>query len=100
LSALVAKAETDLIAGARVSAGLPPVQETQALVRPPGLARVRSWARVVPLHRAIGAVEASLLALVAELVGRQQALIMGLSIVAGLVVVGHLLAIVFSSRLR
>ncbi len=98
--ALVAKAETDLITGARLAAGLPEMQEAQSAVRPSGLAALRSWAKVLPFHRAIGAVEASLLVLVAELAGRQQELVMALTIVAGLVVIGHLLAVVFSSRLR
>lgn len=100
LLALLAKAETDLIEVARSSTGLSKADETQAGIRVSGLARMRTAASAFPLHRVIGAVEASLLAVIADIFGWQAELIVALAVVAALVVVGHLLAVIFSNRLR
>jgi hypothetical protein len=68
---------------------------------------VRRLAAIVPFHRAIGAVELSILVVVAAVVDSvtgtltgMRALTLGVVVIAGVVVVGHLVSILASSRLR
>ena len=106
---LLNKAETDLVYVARSSAGLPPPQDNAEVVRPTrsGLAKARSLAAFLPVHRAIGAVEMTLLALLAAGVdavtggrGATEALLLVLVPVAAAVAGLHLLSILSSSRFK
>ncbi|HSJ43436.1 MAG TPA: CDP-alcohol phosphatidyltransferase family protein [Euzebyales bacterium] len=105
--ALLSKVETDLVVVARVSAGLPVDAERDAA---PGTSTLRGVRRVfaaVPIHRIIGGVELSLLAVVAavvdvatgEAVG-SRALLAVATVAAAIVAVGHPIAILSSQRLR
>jgi hypothetical protein len=94
---------------ARAVAGLSLLQDVEGAGRPQrqGLARLRSTARFLPVHRAFHSVELSLLAGAAgvadavsgDLTGTR-ALVTVLVVVAPLVLVGHLAAILSSSKLR
>ncbi|MDQ3342488.1 MAG: CDP-alcohol phosphatidyltransferase family protein [Actinomycetota bacterium] len=104
---LLNKAETDLVGMARASAGLPLVTDAAAVPRAAGVRRARSVASRLRFHRAIGAVELSLLLGVAAasdaLAGSLQATRLLVAIVvplAGVVAVGHLLSVLSSNRLR
>ena len=106
---LLNKAETDLVYVARSSAGLSAPQDSADVVRPTrsGLARARAFASYLPLHRAIGAIEMTLLALVAAIVdavlgssGATEALLLVLVPVAAAVAGLHLLSILSSSRFK
>jgi len=104
---LLNKAETDLVSMARASAGLPLVTDAAAVPRTAGVRRARSVASRLRFHRAIGAVELSLLLGVAAVgdafAGGLQATRVLVAVVvplAGVVAVGHLLSVLSSSRLR
>lgn len=107
LAALV-KAETDNVVVARAKAGLAVAFDTAALApRTAGLARVRRLAAALKMHRAIQAVELSLLILVAAGIdtarggpAATRVLVIACLIIAGLLVPAHLAAIVASRRLR
>jgi phosphatidylglycerophosphate synthase len=107
LAALV-KAETDNVVVARAKAGLPVTLDDAALApRGAGLARARRLAAVLGVHRAIQAVELSLLTLVAGVIDAARGgltatrvLVTACLVVAGLLVPAHLAAIVASRRLR
>ncbi len=103
------KALNDMVHAARGLSGLPKLadKESVAVPRTAGLRRVRALARFVPFHRAYHSVEMTLLALVAavvdavagDLIGTQ-VLVAGLAALGLLTVVGHVIAILSSSRLR
>jgi phosphatidylglycerophosphate synthase len=106
---LLTKAETDLVHVARAQSGRPPVLDAADVAAPrvSGLRRLRGLARTVPFNRALLAIEMSVLALVAAVVDAghgdlvaTRVLDVGLLAVAGIVVIGHLLAVVTSARLR
>jgi phosphatidylserine synthase len=107
---LLSKAETDLVHMARATAGLPPVADTAAVAAPrrPGLvATARRAARKMPFNRALLAIEMSVLALLAAIGDAVSGTRLGfrtldvtLLAIGGIVVVGHLLAILSSSKLR
>ncbi len=106
---LLTKAETDLVHAARAQSGLPPVADVASVAVPTasGIRRLRAMARSLPLNRALLAMEMSGLALVAAAVDAvrgdlvaMHVLTVVLLVVAALVAVGHLLAVVSSSRLR
>jgi phosphatidylglycerophosphate synthase len=107
LAALV-KAETDNVIVARAKAGLPAAHGDVALApRGPGLALARRLAAGLKVHRAIQAVELSLLILAAALADTirggllaTRVLTIACLAVAALLVVAHLAAIVASGRLR
>jgi phosphatidylglycerophosphate synthase len=107
LAALV-KAETDNVVVARAKAGLPGGHGDAALApRAAGLARARWLAAVVKVHRAIQAVELSLLILVAAVadaagggLAATRVLTVACLIIAGALVPAHLTAIVASRRLN
>ena len=107
LAALV-KAETDNVIVARAKAGLPGGHGDAALApRTAGLARVRRLAAAVKVHRAIQAVELSLLILAAAVIdavhgglAATRVLMVACVVIAGLLVPAHLVAIVASRRLR
>jgi hypothetical protein len=87
---------------ARAEAGRPPAQDTVAVAAPrPGLLRgARRVLGFIPFYRAFVAVELTLLALAAEILGLTEELVIALVVATGITAAGHLLAIVTSARLR
>ena len=110
LSLLVAlnKVENDLVHVARHYAGLPQMRDADEVRAPAGglLRRARQLARFVPFHRVYHSVELSFLILLAAVLdlflagAATHVLLIGLVVAAGLTVVGHLVAVLASSRLR
>jgi phosphatidylglycerophosphate synthase len=103
------KGESALVTVARAEAGLPPAADTQGVAAPRGgvLRRARRAAARMPFYRAFVAMEATLLALAASIVDAvagdlagSRALVVALVGVAAVTVVGHLVAILASQRLR
>jgi phosphatidylglycerophosphate synthase len=105
--AMLVRAETDNVIVARASAGLSGSHEDAALApRSAGLARARRLASALKVHRAIQAVELSLLILIAAIIdaargglAATRVLTVTCLVIAGLMVVAHLAAIVASRRL-
>jgi phosphatidylglycerophosphate synthase len=99
---LLIKGESALVTVARAEAGQPPAEDTAAVAAPrPGLLRTaRRVLGFLPFYRAFVAVEATLLALAAEILGLTEELVVALVVVTGITAAGHLLAIVTSARLR
>jgi phosphatidylglycerophosphate synthase len=107
---LVTKAETDLVHMARATSGLPPVPDTAAVSAPRrggAVAPARRLARLVPFNRALLAIEMSVLAVLAGIGDAVTATRLGFRVldltllgIAAVVTVGHLLAILSSSKLR
>jgi hypothetical protein len=94
---------------ARAYAGMTQVRDAEDVRVPSqGLLRVaRQMARLVPFHRVFHSVELTLLVLVAAVVDAvgadglaTQVLLVGLVVAAAVTVVGHLAAVLTSSRLR
>jgi phosphatidylglycerophosphate synthase len=106
--AVLVKAETDNVVVARASAGLGGAHDDEALApRGTGLALARRLASALRVHRAIQAVELSLLILVAAIIdaargglAATRVLTIACLVIAALMVVAHLAAIVASRRLR
>jgi phosphatidylglycerophosphate synthase len=103
------KVLNDAVHVARAASGLPRLEDRAEVVAPrtSGLRRARSLARFVPFHRAFHSVELTLLALVAGIadfalggLDGTRLLVTVLVPAAALTIVGHLLAILSSSRLR
>jgi phosphatidylglycerophosphate synthase len=107
LAALV-KAETDNVTVARAKTGLAGAHGDAALApRTAGLARARRLAAALRVHRAIQAVELSLLVLLAAVIDAvhggltaTRVLTAACLVIAGIMVPAHLVAIVASRRLR
>lgn len=106
---LVNKSLNDAVHLARSANGLPRLQDRaeEAAPRVSSVRRLRSLARFVPFHRVFHSVEMTLVALVAAVadaalggLDATRLLVAVLVPVAGLTIVGHLLAILTSSRLR
>jgi phosphatidylglycerophosphate synthase len=107
---LVNKSLNDAVHIARAASGLPRLEDRaeEAAPRVSSVRRLRSMARFVPFHRVFHSVEMTLLALVAAVADAltgggldgTRLLVAALLPVAGLTIVGHLLAILTSSRLR
>lgn len=102
------KVENDLVHVARAYAQLPQVRDAEDVRVPSrGLLRsLRRIARLVPFHRAFHSVELSLLVLgaaIVDLAGADglatRSLLVGLVVAAAVTVVGHLAAVLTSSRL-
>ena len=102
------KVENDLVHVARAYAQLPQVRDAEDVRVPTGglLRSLRRIARLVPFHRVFHSVELSLLVLVAAVVdalgaagSATQVLLVGLVVAAAVTVVGHLAAVLGSSRL-
>jgi phosphatidylglycerophosphate synthase len=102
------KVENDLVHVARHYAGLNQLRDADETRAPTGgvLRQARQLARFVPFHRVFHSVELSFLILIAAvgdlfLAGAAtQWLLVGLVVAAALTVVGHLVAVLASSRLR
>jgi len=105
---LLLKSETHLVFFARARAGLPAGPEETPAVSPSSRRfSPRQGIRLLPFLRPFQAVEASLLAFAAAVVDARadglpgtRALVLTLVAAAGIAVVGHLLAVLTSSRLR
>jgi len=103
------KALNDAVHVARVTAGLPRLQDRASTAAPTlaGVRRLRSLARFLPFQRAFHSVEMTLLALVAGVLdlilgdlSGTRSLVTLLVPVAVVTIAGHLLAILTSGRLR
>ena len=102
------KVENDLVHVARHYAGMAQVRDAEDVRVPSGglLRQARRIARFVPFHRVFHSIELSLLVLVAALVdlavegAATRVLLAGLVAAAVVTVVGHLAAVLSSSRLR
>jgi phosphatidylglycerophosphate synthase len=94
--------ESALVTVARAEAGLPPAVDTREVAAPraTGLRRARRVVGYVPFFRAFVAVEATLLALLAEIAGLTEEWVVALVVIGAITALGHLLAIVTSARLR
>ena len=106
---LLIKGESALVTVARADAGLPPAADTKAVAAPRAglLRRARRLLGRLPFYRAFVAMEFTLLALAAAVVDLatgsldgSRVLVIALIPVAALTVVGHLVAILASDRLR
>src|SRR3954447_25201289 len=102
------KVENDLVHVARHYAGMSQMRDAEEVRVPTGglLRRARRVARFVPFHRVFHSIELSLLVLVAALLdlvtegAATRWLLTGLVLAALVTVVGHLAAVLTSSRLR
>jgi phosphatidylglycerophosphate synthase len=102
------KVENDLVHVSRHYSGLPQVRDAEEVKAPTGglLRTARRAARLVPFHRVFHSVELSLLILVAAVLDlwlagtATQWLLIGLVVAAAITVVGHLVSVLNSSRLR
>jgi len=103
------KVENDLVHVARAYAGMPQVRDAEDVRVPSqGLLRtLRRMARLVAFHRVFHSVELSILVLLAAVVDALGAggaatryLLVGLVVAAAVTVVGHLAAVLTSSRMR
>jgi phosphatidylglycerophosphate synthase len=102
------KIENDLVHVSRHYAGLAQLQDADEVRAPTGgaLRTARRLARFVPFHRAFHSVELSLLILVTAVLDlwldglATRVLLAGLVVAAAVTVVGHLAAVLASSRLR
>ena len=107
LLAMLVKAETDNVIVARAKSGLAGAHDDEALApRGTGLALARRLASALRVHRAIQAVELSILILIAAIIdtiagglAATRVLTVACLIVAAFMVVAHLVAVVASRRL-
>jgi phosphatidylglycerophosphate synthase len=107
LGVVFARLETDLVDSARAKAGLAAIRDEGGEIRPRSVRTIRRVADFLPIHRLTGAVEMSLLMVAVAVVdaGRGDLLVtrgalIALTSIAWLVVVGHLVSILASDRLR
>jgi len=99
---LFIKGESALVTVARAEAGLPPAGDTRAIAAPraTGLRPLRRALGYIPFFRAFVAVEATLLALAAQIAGLTNEWVIALVVICAITAAGHLLAILTSERLR
>jgi phosphatidylglycerophosphate synthase len=99
---LLIKGESALVAVARLEAGLPKLADRADVVapRPTLLASLRRIAARAPFYRVFVAVEFTLLALVAELLGEVDVLLWALVVAGAMTAALRLVAILTSDRLR
>ncbi len=102
------KVENDLVHVARHYAGLPQMRDADEVRTPRGglLRSARRLARLIPFHRVFHSVELSILVLLAAIIdlfvagAATKVLLAALVIAAAVTLVGHLVAVLASSRLR
>lgn len=106
IGVVLQKVETDLVAVARLGHGLGPAAEGAATMKAPTLAKGRQIARMLPLHMATHAAEASLLILGVAIIDQvrgglvaTRVLLVGLAAIAVAMVVLSLIATLNSRRL-
>ena len=106
---LMNKSETDLVHAARAVGGLDRYRDDAQVMAPrrSGLNRLRQLSRLLPVYRALGAVELSLLAFAAAAVDAvigsivaTQVLTVALLVIAAVITPAHLVSVLSSSRLR
>ena len=106
---LMNKSETDLVHAARAVGGLDRYRDDAQVMAPrrTGLNRLRQLSRLVPVYRALGAIEMSILVFIAAVVdavigsvAATQVLTVALLAIAALITPAHLLSVLSSSRLR
>lgn len=104
---LIIKSETDLVHVARAHDGRPVLSDQETVMKPKGLRNLRALIAYFPFHRALLAIELSVLTLLAAIVDAvdgsllgSRILIVALVPVAIIVVCGHLLSVLVSRRLR
>jgi len=107
IAVLLSRLETDLVDAARAKAGMTAIGDSGSDLRVRPLRWLRRVFDFIPIHRITGAVEMSVLITVAAVTDRvrgdlaaSRALLVSVALVAGLVAVGHLLAVLVSDRLR
>jgi phosphatidylglycerophosphate synthase len=109
LGLVLNRVENDLVHVARAYAGRPLVDGDAAAAAPRGglVRRLRRWARVLPFYRAFHSIELTLLALAAGLfdallggLDATRVLMVALVVAVAVTLVGHLAAVLASSRLR
>ena len=107
LGAVLIKAETDLVDVARARYGAAPATDADAAVAARGLGGLRRAARGLRAHRLIQAVELSVAAVgaaaydsVAGGLTATRVLVAACAIIAGVLVLAHLVSVLASSRLR
>jgi phosphatidylglycerophosphate synthase len=102
------KVENDLVHVARHYAGLPQLRDAKEVRTPRGgaLRTARRLARLVPFHKVFHSVELSILVLIAAVIdlfvggAATKVLLAALVIAAAVTLIGHLIAVLASSRLR
>jgi hypothetical protein len=102
------KVENDLVHVARHYAGLPQMLDADEVRAPRGgiMRTGRRLARLIPFHRVFHSVELSILVLLAAIIdlfvggAATKVLLAALVVAACLTLVGHLMAVLASSRLR
>lgn len=107
LVVVIGKLESDLVVVARAGAGLPGRDDADPTSKVGSVRRLRRVVALVPLHRLVGAIELTLLLVVAavvdtlvgDLVGTR-GLLVATAGVAAVVAVGHPITILTSDRLR
>jgi phosphatidylglycerophosphate synthase len=106
IAVLVSKSETDLVDMARHRSGMGLMPDQARTIRSRGLAGGRRLAALLPYHRIVHAVEASLIAgiaVVADQVGDtldfSKAILIALAVSAGVTAVLHLVSVLMSNRL-
>jgi phosphatidylglycerophosphate synthase len=106
LGALIAKAETDLVAMARLEGGLGPMPQAATSIEVKSLAGARRVAAFVPIHRALHAIEAAYLFLGAAIIDQlsdtltaTRTLVVVVAVLAWLIAFLHLVSILNSTRL-
>ncbi len=106
---VLAKLLTDLVEAARAKAGMPPLNDDQDTARPRGgvLATLRSVAGLIPAHRMLLSIEASLIVLGAQISDSMRndhtatrVVVVTFLVAAIYEFVGHLVGILASNRLR
>jgi len=102
------KVENDLVHVARHYAGMPQMRDADEIRAPRGglLRGARRLAGLVPFHKVFHSVELSILVLIAAIIdlfvdgAATKVLLAALVVVAGVTLIGHLVAVLASSRLR
>ena len=102
------KVESDLVHVARHYAGMPQLRDSDEVRVPQGgfLRTVRRLSGLIPFHRVFHSVEMSILVLIAAIIdlfvdgAATKVLLAALVIAAAVTLVGHLVAVLASSRLR
>jgi phosphatidylglycerophosphate synthase len=110
LLVLFNKSLNEMVHASRARAGLEPLEDRTAVGVPrrAGIARLRSMARFLPFHRAYHSIELTLLVLVAALadavlgrgLGTTRLLVAALLAAVMVTILGHVVAIMTSSKLR
>ncbi len=106
IGVLVSKSETDLVDMARHHAGMPKMDDAARLMRPKSLAAGRRLVALLPFHRIVHAVEASILIAIVVVADRladtdvyTQAALIAMAVSVAITTVLHLVSVLTSDRL-